>query len=169
MSEMETLIVLMTMSLIFFLLYRASKRVRANIKNLGIEVKDVIHGLNYKCGHPSLDDPRPLNMALLGGNILLLGSNGKQVAGIEGRLIKNIAAEDQSTFERRVTLARMALVGIFAFAIKKKKKDELAYLTIEWSDGRFEHHTMFEFAGTGSMNNANKIRNKIINHLSQHQ
>lgn len=166
---MEVVVSLLVISLIFFLLYRASKRTRANIKGLGVEVKDVVRGLNYKCGHPMLDDQRLLNMALKGGNILLLGVTGKQVAGIEGRLVKNIAAEDQSTFERRVTLTRLALVGIFAFALKKRKKDELAYLTIEWGDGRFEHQTMFEFSGFGSMNTANKIRNKIIMHLQQHQ
>ncbi len=79
--------------------------------------------------------------------------------------IKNILVEDQSTVERRVTLGRMLLVGIFAFAWSKRQKNELAYLIFEWSDGRFEHETIFEFEGRDAMVKANTARNGVIKWL----
>lgn len=46
--------------------------------------------------------------------------------------------------------------------MEEKEKNELAYLTIEWNDGKFDHETIFEFEGVGSMQNANTARNKLI-------
>lgn len=50
--------------------------------------------------------------------------------------ISNIAIEGKDEVNRRVTVTRLLLVGIFAFALKKKNKDKEAYLTIELSDGQ---------------------------------
>ena len=55
------------------------------------------------------------------------------------------------------------LTGVFAFAWKKKTKHELAYITIYWNDGKFDHETIFEFEGRNAMTRANSSRNKLIN------
>ena len=84
------------------------------------------------------------------------------VAKIPRDAIKNILAEDQSTVEKRITVDRLLLIGDFAFAWKKKAKNEVAFLTIEWNDGRFDNETIFEFEGKDAMEKANTARNQLI-------
>ena len=54
------------------------------------------------------------------------------------------------------------LVGIFALGWRKKKKNELAFLIIEWKKGKFENSTIFSFEGKEAFQNANTSRNKLI-------
>ena len=61
----------------------------------------------------------------------------------------------------------MLLVGPLAFAWKKKEKKECAYIIIQWNDGRFNHETLFEFTGTGSIQSANTGRNNLINSIKK--
>lgn len=85
------------------------------------------------------------------------------VANIPRDAMKNILAEDQSTVEKRVTVERLLLNEDFAFSWKKKARNEEAFLTIEWNDGRFDHETIFEFEGKDAMQKANTARNQLIN------
>lgn len=55
---------------------------------------------------------------------------------IRSNEIKDVAIEGSSEVNRRVTVARLLAVGIFAFALKKKNKDQEAYIVIELSDGQ---------------------------------
>lgn len=50
--------------------------------------------------------------------------------------ITNIAIEGKDEVNRRVTVTRLIAVGIFAFALKKKSKDQEAFVTLELSDGQ---------------------------------
>ncbi len=50
--------------------------------------------------------------------------------------ITNIVVEGKDEVNRRVTVGRLLLVGVFAFALKKKSKDQEAYLTLELNDGQ---------------------------------
>jgi hypothetical protein len=63
--------------------------------------------------------------------------------------------------EKRITLGRVLLVGIFALAWRKKKKNELAFVTIEWKE-KFENSTIFSFEGQEAMQKANTARNELI-------
>lgn len=56
----------------------------------------------------------------------------------------------------------MILVGVFAFAWKKKKKNEIAFVEIDWKKGKFNNETMFCFEGENAVQRANKARNGII-------
>ena len=76
--------------------------------------------------------------------------------------MKNISLEDASTIENRVTLGRVLLVGVFALAWRKKKKNELAFVVIDWNDGKFDHSTTFSFEGTDAAQQANAFRNALI-------
>lgn len=82
---------------------------------------------------------------------------------IENARIQAINVEDATSIEKKLTVGRIFLVGIFAFAWKKKKKNELAFVTIEWNDGRFNHTTIFNFEGRDAMVRSNTFRNKLIN------
>jgi len=142
-------------------------KIEENKKNKykGYKKEDILFFLPYKCGHPNIDRPNVLNIGFKDKNIHFLNFKFDSVALIENEKIKNILVEDQTTFEKKVTLARMAMVGVFAFALKKNKKNEIAYLTISWNDGRFDHDTIFEFQGIGSMAKANQIRNRMIKEI----
>ncbi len=75
--------------------------------------------------------------------------------------IQEVTFEDRSTFESRVTAARLFLVGPLAFAWKKKEKMESAYVIINWNDGEYNSKTYFEFSGSNVIGSANTARNKI--------
>ena len=76
--------------------------------------------------------------------------------------IKAITVEDSSSIEKKITLGRVVLVGIFALAWRKKKKNEVAFLVIEWNDGRFDHATTFVFETKNAMQKSNAARNRLI-------
>ena len=50
--------------------------------------------------------------------------------------IKDLVVEGKDDVSRRVTVTRLLLVGIFAFALKKKNKDQESYITLELTDGQ---------------------------------
>jgi len=87
---------------------------------------------------------------------------GKPVMKIPINAVRNVILEDSSTMDRRVTLGRVLLVGIFALAWRKNKKNEMAFVVIEWKDDRFEHSTMFAYEGKGATQKANNDRNELI-------
>lgn len=76
--------------------------------------------------------------------------------------ISEIEIEDSTSIENKVTLGRVLLVGIFALAWKKKKKNELAFITISWTDKRFNHITILNIEGKDAMQKANILRNQLI-------
>ncbi len=88
-----------------------------------------------------------------------------KLASIKKDSISNIAIEDETTIEKRVSFKRILLVGIFALAWKKKEVNEMAFIIIEWQEGKFSHETTFQIIGKGAMQNANIIRNKLIKAL----
>ena len=45
---------------------------------------------------------------------------------------------------------------------EKKKKNEIAFVVINWNDGRFDHATTFSFDGKDAMQLANTARNNLI-------
>lgn len=148
----------------------SAKKQKVNEKkftSLGYSIDSRIYTGKYIAGHPEINDsvyrttiyPKDGKLEIM----YELPTKMPQKKGeIENSLIKNILVEDQSTVEKRVTVGRLLITGIFAFALKKKKKIELAYLIIEWNDGKFNHETIFEFEGKGAMQKANTARNKII-------
>ena len=76
--------------------------------------------------------------------------------------VTDITFEDASTLESKVTLGRVLLVGVFALAWKKQKKNGLAFVVIEWNDGKFDHATTFSFEGKNAAQQANRFRNELI-------
>ena len=50
--------------------------------------------------------------------------------------IKDVVIEGKDEVNRRVTVTRLLAVGIFAFALKKKNKDQESYITLKLTDGQ---------------------------------
>lgn len=139
-------------------------------KSTGYKAEDLLVSGTYVSGHPDVDKPIKGTQLLLDINdvkIFSVDENGfHQKATIDKSLINNVVMEDSSTIQNRVTVGRLLLTGIFAFAWKKKTKQECAYLVIEWNQNKFKNETIFEFEGTGSIQRANTLRNRLIKYLT---
>lgn len=129
---------------------------------------DYVKAGKYIGGHPDIDNEienvllYKLEDKLIISTKLTQYDIPKKIASIPIDSIQSINAEDASTFERRLSVGRILLVGIFALAWKKKKKNEISFLTIDWRGGRFDNSTSFVFDGVNSGQQANTCRNKII-------
>lgn len=165
-----TIIILALVIIIIAAVIQANKNSKKRIKaqqTLGIDPKSFFETGRYTCGHPDIDKPiEKTEMAAKDGEIQVFSCGLDTVLTFQAKVpidkIKNIVIEDASTVQRRVTVGRMIAVGIFAFAWKKKKVDEISYLIIEWNDGKFDHETVFEFSGKGAVQKCNEARNKLI-------
>ncbi len=163
---MVALIIIGIVALIIIIIVAQNQMSSSKITKSGLDPHSVIKIGKYITGHPSINntqlvliDPCENEFKIysdesenIGGNINFLGS-------IPCKNIKNIKIEDATTMEKRVTLTRMVAFGLFAFALKKNEKKEVAYLSIEWNDGRFDHETIFE---SSFLSLLNTHRNSLI-------
>ena len=135
-------------------------------KENNVSVRDLLPAGTYVSGHPLLNESFKGATLLLGENEVKIFTAFAERAIILKESITNVAMEDSSTIQNRVTVGRLLLTGIFAFAWKKKTKQECAYFIIEWKQGQFNNETIFEFEGKGSIQKANTLRNKFTTYLS---
>lgn len=146
---------------------KKTAEVNKELAKRGIKREDFIKCGTYVGGHPSLNNTvEGIHIRKAEGNLsiydfLRLDESPRYIADIPIDKISTIDIEDASSIERKITVGRLFLVGIFAFAWKKKKKNELAFVTIVWKE-KFEHTTIFSFEGQNAMQNANTARNKLI-------
>ena len=141
------------------------------LKEQGLKFSDFIPIGMYAGGHPELNDSIN-NVCFKKANKEIEFFSYKSFASdipvkienanIQIDSISDIKLEDASTVEKNITLGRLALVGIFAFAWKKKKVTEVAFLVVVWKNGRFEQSTTFMFQGKTAMTMANTARNKMM-------
>lgn len=125
----------------------------------------------YVSGHPQLNDSIKNVAIKKENNILNLYTYNCfgvdypvriDNSSIEISSITDIKIEDATTIEQKITVGRMLLVGVFALAWRKRKKNEMAFLTIYWKFGRFEQETIFMFDGKEAIQKANACRNQLM-------
>ena len=143
----------------------------AELKAEGLTFSDFKKIGMYVGGHPELNTSiNNVSIRKVGNEIVFFKSKmygfdkPEQIenANIPVESISDVKLEDASTIERHISLGRLALVGIFAFAWKKKKKNEVAFLDIVWKKGKFSHDTIFMFQGHNALIMANTTRNELI-------
>lgn len=122
---------------------------------------------DYVGGHPSLDQIIQAPLVYIKDKkvnigIRTLDDKFKVMATIDIDNIQNIYVKDASEIHKEVTLGRVLLVGVFALAWKKKKKDEMAFLCVEWNKGKFDNQTLFKYEGKNAMQKANTDRNYLV-------
>lgn len=131
----------------------------------------------YIGGHPQINNSYQHVLAKKNGDVIEFWSgflydensfSSSMPSKIEGfsisiDAIEDIRLEDRTTIDKNVTAGRMFLVGMYAFAWKKKKKEEMACVVIKWKMGKFENETIFMLEGKGAMGRANKARTNLIN------
>jgi hypothetical protein len=151
---------------------QATSNVNQFEKRYGKKISDLLNSGTYVSGHPRLDKSIPETFFMLNDNEIKIFKMDKNQAKhvyvdrIKKEYIKNVQMEDSSTIQTRVSVKRLIAVGLFAFAWKKKQKLESAYIVLEWNDEKFDHETIFEFEGSNSINNANTLKNRLLNYLS---
>ena len=157
--------VVMTISTI-----NSSKKTKAYYEKEGLKEEEFKLIGKYVGGHPSIKDVVNRVTCRKIDEMLVLYSHLQYAIPVEikdARIpiadITNISIEDKTSIERRMTVGRLFLVGIFAFAWKKKKKDEMAFVVIEWKMGKFSNETLFCFEGKNAMMQANNARSEIMN------
>ena len=134
---------------------------------MGINVNDLIPIGKYAGGHPEIDKIiESCNIYLKNGALHICEYDTRQLLSTKSTIkvsaITDIQVEDASTLDKKVTLGRVLLVGVFALAWRKNKKDEHAFVCVDWNDGKFDHSTIFAFEGKNSMQSANTARNALI-------
>lgn len=147
-----------------------ARRIAGALSRAGIDTSEILFTAAYLCGHPKIDALQDSVSVLLSGAEFEIwrlpagfdGFDPECLGAIPALGLINALVEDQTTVEHRVTVGRMLAVGLFAIAWRKQKKTESAYLTLEWSDGRFQHETVFAFTGAGAMQAANTARNAVL-------
>jgi hypothetical protein len=148
------------------------KALNEDLEKRKIDKNNLFFAGSYVGGHPDIDNhiPRcaiyPKDGSIIIFNQTTIIDIPKKIGSIDYESVIDITVEDSSSIEKKVTLGRVLLVGIFALAWRKKKKNELYFLSINWKTDRFEHSTLFSFEGKDAMSNANKLRNKLINLIS---
>lgn len=122
--------------------------------------------LDYKGGHPNLPND--------GSSIIIIFENCLGIMkGIDTALIKyenilslNLETKDQ--IYSRFTATRLALLGPFALAFKKKTKSTEKYLTIDFKDKNQKEFTAI-FSGSNSGTIQSLIYKEYSNYISNYQ
>lgn len=150
-----------------------SKVTKAKMAEQGIGYHQFVSLGTYGGGHPDIDKTIENVYCRKEDNILALYCIPVMNISMPDRIfnaeipieyINDITIEDATSIEKKITVGRIFLVGIFALGWRKKKKNELAFLVIEWKKGKFEHSTTFSFEGKDAFQNANTARNKLISY-----
>lgn len=138
-----------------------------NLKSEGINPESLIHAGSYAGGHPTIDNQIKICVIFPEKDDLVIYERDvsqypKKKGTIPISSINNILLEDSTTIEHKVTVGGILLYGMYAWAMKEKEKNELAFITIEWNNGKFNNSTIFSFEGKDAMQTANKARNQLL-------
>jgi hypothetical protein len=76
---------------------------------------------------------------------------------IKAGSFRNISVEDRSSFEN----GNISLPDKTLSLLRKKSKDQLALLKIDWMDGESGHTAVFSFTGNDAMQKANKAKENL--------
>ena len=143
------------------------KKKNQGLKKMGLDPDQIYRVGKYVGGHPDIDKVIELCFVYKKNvSLLICEPNYNSLPATKARIplaaIQNITIEDSSSIDKKVTLGRVLLIGVFALAWRKNKKEEHAFITIDWNDGKFDHSTIFSFEGKDAMQKANTARNKLI-------
>ena len=157
------LIIIILFAIVIYFGIRHQKQIRKKFIEMGINPDTAVKIGEYVTGHPDLIKKMPLAFVKYNNDIAFFEWNSALQPGIKAKIpvadITNILVEDKTTMEKRITATRLLLVGIFALAWRKKNKNPLAYITIQWNDGKFDHDTVFEFK---NIEEANKVYGELV-------
>lgn len=142
--------------------WKNAKAEQERRKELGL-LNDVTVKLEYKGGHPELPKEKDCTLKITNENMTI--SYGLSSANIEYADIININFETAEQISRRITATRLVTLGVFAFAFKKKKKDNEKYLSVEFRKNGIDCAVMF--AGKKAQDAYSKLYERYSNYKSR--
>ena len=152
---------------------KAEKEKNEKLKKAGIDPNSFNFLGKYVGGHTSLNDEIARCVYRVADRDIIIYKQlspidfPQKVALISLNDITDIQVADKSTLEKNITLGRVLLVGVFALAWKKKQKNEIAFVSIEWKQNTFLNTTIFAFEDKNAMQTANTVRNNLIKEVSK--
>lgn len=117
----------------------------------------------YLIGHPNINNPKiNVTCIITEQDLILIESMGAELGRIPRNSINSVLIEDKSKIESRITATRFLAIGLFAFAVKKKRKFKEFCLLIDWDDDNdARQNTIFEFSGNFAESLANIAANTL--------
>ncbi len=136
------------------------KKRHAMLTTLGAD--EIIGVGKYLAGFPGLHIPMDgIQCAIAQDDFVFLALD-KEIARIPRNSINAISVEDKSTVSRRFTVTRLATLGIFALALKKKKGEAEFCVVIDWTDDAGERqNAVFQFSNLGAQMLAGQTADKL--------
>lgn len=130
----------------------------------------------YIAGHPQIKEGEYVYLVKASDEINIverkLYQNNppyKTLTSIPYSAITTVETENQSGIEKKFSLGRFMLIGVYAFAWLKKEPKETGYLVIKWKDGVGEHATIFKNEEKGALKDVALARNAILHWIKQSQ
>ncbi len=126
---------------------------------------------NYIGGHPAIQQPVPGILFRKNSNCCLFFYRNHDYNPpelkfkIKIRSFSNISVEDFSSFDKRRRNGGIKLTPEAEALLKKKKKDQTALVTIDWTDGESDHSTVFSFDGSDAVKKANTAKENLLQAL----
>jgi hypothetical protein len=85
---------------------------------------------------------------------------------IKIKSFRSIFVDDLPSFEKKVNNGNITLTGAAGRILKKKKNSQIAFVTINWTDGESEHSTIFSFEGKDALQKANIARVSFLQSIN---
>lgn len=103
----------------------------------------------YVAGLPKSDaGGRDVFCAVTENDFIFTNTAGYEIDRIPRDAINQIIVEDKSQISQRLTVTRIAALGVFALAAPKKEKTREFCLLIDWNGSKgMRENTIFEFSG----------------------
>lgn len=91
------------------------------------------------------------------------------VATIPYKAVTSIEAGDGSHVEKKFSLGRFLVIGVYAFAWLKKQPKETGFLIINWKEAGTEYATIFKNEEKGALKDIAIARNAILHWIQQNK
>lgn len=94
----------------------------------------LLYKVTYLQGVPNLNESFAVKIIPETNSITFLDNVGKKRFEIKKEDLVDVFVEDQSSIESRISISRLLLVGVFAFAWKKRKSNPLSFIIFDYKN-----------------------------------
>lgn len=134
----------------------------------GISHNDFAPMGNYIGGHPGSDDI--INSTVFKKNsdccLFFYKDHSYNLPEYKFKIkiksFKDISVEDLPSIEQKLTSGTITLTHPALNVLKKKKNGQMAFITLNWTDGQSGHTIVFSFEGKDAMQKANIAKDNFL-------
>jgi len=169
------IIVFVVLIILVALLFRKEKKIEDSQEQLSFKTTQKFP-TQYISGHPEIKEAEYVYLVKEADEIKIIERKLYQeslpyatLAIIPYNTITSVEVEDQSAMEKKFSLGRFMLIGVYAFAWLKKEPKETGYLVIKWKDVLGEHATIFKNEEKGALKDVALARNAILHWIQENK